>query len=127
MDNLLIVKAYCVYLPITLLLTYFVARTLFSNGRVFMLDIFHQQEEIADSTNNLFKVGFYLINIGFALWFLKISAYQAKNLQDVFEVLSYKIGSFSIYLGIMLFLNLFMFFRGRRKSREKKMPELALE
>ena len=127
MDNLLIVKAYCVYLPITLLLTYFVARTLFSNGRVFMLDIFHQQEEIADSTNNLFKVGFYLINIGFALWFLKISTYQAKTLQGVFEVLSYKIGSFSIYLGIMLFLNLFMFFRGRRKSREKKMPELALE
>lgn len=127
MDNLLIVKAYCVYLPITLLLTYFVAKTLFSNGRVFMLDIFRQQEEIADSTNNLFKVGFYLINIGFALWFLKISGYQAKNLQSVFEVLSYKIGGFSIYLGIMLFLNLFMFFRGRRKSREKKLPEMAVE
>lgn len=127
MDNLLIVKAYCVYLPITILLTHFVARTLFSNGRVFMLDIFRQQEAIADSTNNLFKVGFYLINIGFALWFLKIASRSANNLQSVFEVLSYKIGSFSIYLGIMLFLNLFLFFRGRRKSRERTTPELAVE
>ena len=105
-----------------------VAKTLFNNGKVFMLDIFHQQEEIANSTNNLFKVGFYLINIGFALWFLKISSYHAENLQAVFEILSYKIGSFSIYLGIMLFLNLFMFFRGRRKSRAKKIEaDLAVE
>ncbi len=127
MDNLLIVKAYCVYLPITLLLTHFVAKTLFMNGRVFMLDIFNQQEAIAESTNNLFKVGFYLINIGFALWFLKIYSYDAKTIQSVFEILSFKVGGFSIYLGIMLFLNLFMFFRGRKKSRENRMPEVVME
>jgi len=126
MDNFLIIKAYCVYLPITLLLTHFVAKTLFSNGKIFMLDIFRGQEDIAIATNNLFKVGFYLINIGFAIWFLKIYAYSVKNLQDVFEVLSYKIGGFSIYLGIMLFLNLFLFFRGRRKSRQNRMPEPAV-
>jgi len=127
MDNLLIVKAYCVYLPITLLLTHYVAKTLFMNGRVFMLDIFNQQEAIAESTNNLFKVGFYLINIGFALWFLKIYSYSANTIQGMFEVLSFKIGGFSIYLGIMLFLNLFMFFRGRRKSRANRTPEFVVE
>jgi len=127
MDNLLIVKAYCVYLPITLLLTHYVAKTLFMNGRVFMLDIFNQQEAIAESTNNLFKVGFYLINIGFALWFLKIYSYNANTIQGMFEILSFKIGGFSIYLGIMLFLNLFMFFRGRRKSRANRTPEFVVE
>jgi len=43
--------------------------------------------------------------------------------QDVFEVLSMKIGGFSIYLGIMLFLNLYLFFRGKRKAREALLKE----
>ncbi|MGX5818886.1 hypothetical protein ACWKWU_11860 [Chitinophaga lutea] len=35
------------------------------------------------------------------------------------EVLSLKIGGYTIYLGIMLFLNLYLFFRGRRISRAR--------
>jgi F0F1-type ATP synthase assembly protein I len=35
------------------------------------------------------------------------------------EILSTRIGGFSIYLGIMLFFNLYLFFRGRRISRER--------
>jgi F0F1-type ATP synthase assembly protein I len=35
------------------------------------------------------------------------------------ETLSYKIGGFSIYLGLMLFFNLYLFFRGRRISKER--------
>ena len=35
------------------------------------------------------------------------------------EILSTRIGGFGIYLGIMLFFNLYLFFRGRRISREK--------
>ena len=48
------VIAYSVYLPIAVLLTYFVARSLFKNAKVFMLDIFRGREEIAESTNKLF-------------------------------------------------------------------------
>jgi hypothetical protein len=33
------------------------------------------------------------------------------------EVLSKKIGGFAIYLGLMLFFNLYLFFRGRKASR----------
>lgn len=36
--------------------------------------------------------------------------------QSLIEALSYKIGGFSIYLGIMLFINLYFFFRGKRKA-----------
>jgi len=35
------------------------------------------------------------------------------------EILSTRIGGFSIYLGIMLFFNLYLFFRGRKISRQK--------
>lgn len=83
-----------------------------------MLDIFKGQETIAKATNTLFKVGFYLLNLGFALLILKISKYDFNDTyQSLIEILCKKIGGFSIYLGMMLFLNMFLFFRGRRKSR----------
>ena len=120
METSKILIGYFIYLPIALGLTYFVARTLFKNGKVFMLDIFKGQEEIANATNMLFKVGFYLLNLGYALLILKISNYDFnETYQNLIEVLSQKIGGFTIYLGIMLFFNLFLFFRGRKKSRQQ--------
>ena len=121
MTNNNVVIAYFIYLPIVLAMTWYVARTLFQNGKVFMLDIFHGKEDIAMSTNKLFEVGFYLLNIGFALYYLRIW-YQIESVQGIVEVLSGKIGFFAIYLGLMLFFNLYMFFRGRRASRANAKP-----
>jgi hypothetical protein len=115
----IILAAYLIYLPIALLLTFYVARTLFKNGLTFMLDIFHGKEDIAVSTNKLFEVGFYLLNIGFALLILQINEY-CNNYQAMIEILSMKIGGFSIYLGVMLFINMYLFFRGRKASRRNQ-------
>ena len=87
MENALIIKAYFIYLPIALGLTFYVAHTLFKTGKVFMFEIFNGREEIANATNRLFQLGFYLINIGFALWILKINSYHVDNYQDVIEAL----------------------------------------
>ena len=114
-----IVLAYLVYLPVALGLTLYVARTLFRNARVFMLDIFRGKEDIADSTNRLFEVGFYLLNMGFALKILEFHRSLDSN-QELVEALADKVGGFAIYLGVMLFLNMYLFFRGRRKSRENR-------
>lgn len=119
MDTQLTVIAYTVYLPLAIGLTLYVAHTLFKNGRVFMMDIFNGKEEIALATNRLFEVGFYLLNIGFALLILEITS-NPNNAQETIETLSYKLGGFAIYLGIMLFLNLYLFFRGKTKSRENR-------
>jgi hypothetical protein len=116
MNTLHTLTAYLIYLPVTILLTWYVAHTLFKNGRIFMLDIFHGQTEIAMATNKLFEVGFYLLNVGFALWILEISI-ELVSSQMMVEVLSKKIGGFAIYLGLMLFFNLYLFFRGRKASR----------
>jgi hypothetical protein len=124
MSNSFIVAAYIIYLPVTLLLTWLVAKTLFSNGLIFMRDIFFGREEIARATNSLFRSGFYLLNIGFALYILKIYN-ELAGVQDTIEVLSSKIGGFSIYLGIMLFLNLYLFFRGKRVSSQKRQERVA--
>jgi len=117
------IMAYIIYLPVAFTLTIFVARTLFKNGKVFMLDIFIGREEIAYATNKLFEVGFYLLNLGFALLILRFN-YDLENKQIMIEALSYKIGGFSIYLGLMLFFNLYLFFRGKRKSKENRIQNL---
>jgi uncharacterized membrane protein len=117
MDTTKVLIGYAVYLPIALLLTLYVSKTLFRNSKIYMMDIFKDREEIALATNKLFETGFYLLNIGFALMILKIRLYDY-NYQELVEALSYKIGSFSIYLGLMLFVNLYFFFRGKRKAKE---------
>jgi predicted PurR-regulated permease PerM len=120
----LIVIAYSIYLPVVIILTLYVANNLFKNSIVYMKDIFNNREEIAWATNTLFKIGFYLLNIGFALYILEIN-YAPDTTQSVIEVLSRKIGGFSIYLGIMLFMNMYMFFRGKNVSRRKRMDVAA--
>lgn len=90
-----------------------------------MKDIFNGRDEIAKATNTLFKIGFYLLNLGFALFILTINDVVSTT-QTTIEVLSKKIGGFSIYLGIMLFLNMYLFFRGKRVAKEKRViPQAA--
>ena len=116
--------AYLIYLPIVIVLTWYVAHILFKNSKTFMDDIFHGKTDIAHSTNKLFETGFYLLNLGFALVIMEVSGEIYGN-RDMLEILSTKIGGFSIYLGIMLFFNLYLFFRGRRISKQKaRMTEI---
>lgn len=113
--------SYVIYLPITILLTTYVSHHLFKHGKIFMLDIFHQKTEIALATNKLFKIGFYLVNIGFAMRIIKV--YSVETMQHVVEVLSYKIGGFSIYLGVVMLLFILFFLKGRKASRKKVRTE----
>ncbi|WP_367118493.1 hypothetical protein [Chryseobacterium sp.] len=83
-----------------------------------MIDIFHQKNDIAIATNSLFKIGFYLLNIGFALCIIEFG--QIETGERLVVALSTKIGGFSIYLGFMMFLNLLFFLRGRNHAMNKE-------
>ena len=122
METTKILIGYAIYLPIALFLTYYVSKTLFKNSKIYMLDIFKGREEIANATNKLFETGFYLLNLGFALMILEMNMYDS-SYQVLIEKLSYKIGGFSIYLGLMLFLNLYFFFRGKRKASQAQVEQ----
>lgn len=99
-------------------MTFLVGSTLFKNSKIFILDIFKGREEIATPTNQLLKIGFYLLNIGTALLILKM--YEITTAQGMVEHLSYKIGGFSIYLGASLFFNLFLLFKGKRAAANRE-------
>jgi hypothetical protein len=112
------ILTYSIYMPVTILLTIWVARTLFSNGKVFLVEIFHKDEVLANSVNTLLLVGFYLLNIGYAVYTLKIWDTLTSS-QAVIEMLSEKIGWIILVLGAIHFFNLFILFSLRRKAQQE--------
>ena len=114
------ILTYLVYLTTSILLTIWVAKVLFNNGRIFLVDIFHGNAPLADSVNKLLVVGFYLVNIGYMSLVLKETD-SIKNVQGVIEVLSYKVGSIILILGGMHFLNLIAFFKLRNRAQQVKL------
>jgi len=109
------ITTYLIYLAISIALTVWVARTLHKNGRVFLVDVFHGNEPLADSVNHLLVVGFYLINLGYVSLALKLG-YEVESPQAGIEALSGKVGMVLVVLGVMHFFNLFVFSRMRRRS-----------
>jgi len=109
----IVVSTYLVYLAISIALTVWVAHTLHKNGRIFLVDVFHGNEALADSVNHLLVVGFYLINFGYVTLALKIG-YAVETAQEGIEALSWKVGLVLLVLGAMHFFNLIVFSRIRR-------------
>ncbi len=113
----LIVWTHLIYLAVSIALTVWVARTLHRNGRIFLVDCFHGNENLADSVNHLLVVGFYLINVGFVSLALKYGV-TAENAQQSLESLSTKLGLVLLVLGGMHFFNLAVFTKMRKRGLE---------
>ena len=109
------IVTYLTYLAISIGLTVWVAHTLHKNGRIFLVDVFHGNEPLADSVNHLLVVGFYLINLGYVSLALKLG-YEIASPKEGIEALSVKVGTVLLVLGGMHFFNLFIFSRMRRRA-----------
>src|SRR5260370_38029853 len=99
------IVTYLLYLAISIALTVWVAHTLHKNGRIFLVDVFHGNEPLADSVNHLLVVGFYLINLGYVSLALKLG-YTIATAQEGIEALSVKVGTVLLVLGGMRFFKL---------------------
>lgn len=115
-DNTVVIATYVSYVVLSVVLTIWVGQTLHKNGRVFLVDVFNNNEELADSVNHLLVVGFYLINFGYVSLALKISEYP-KTYAGGIEDLSWKIGLVLLVLGGMHFFNLLVFNRIHRRPK----------
>lgn len=115
------VITYSLYLALAVTMTIWVARTLHKSGRVFLVDCFRGNTELADSVNHLLVVGFYLVNIGFVSLYLKTTE-MIEGARGIFEILSGKMGVVLLVLGAMHFFNLFVLTRMRRRSVIAHMP-----
>ncbi|MGW2939520.1 hypothetical protein ACWDA7_49350 [Streptomyces sp. NPDC001156] len=111
----LTVIAYVIYLLISVALTVWVARTLSRNGRIFLEDVLHGNEKLADAVNHLLVVGFYLVNLGFIALYLNGHA-TIDDTRQVFEALSTKLGVVLLVLGVMHLGNVYVLNKIRRRG-----------
>jgi len=109
------VYIYIAYTITSIAMTIWVARTLHRNGRVFLLEAFKGREEMADSVNHLLVVGFYLINFGFILLYLRFGT-KPETVVEGIEYIATKLGVVLLVLGAMHFFNIFNFDRMRKKG-----------
>jgi len=110
------VWTYLIYLAISVPVALWVGRTLYKNGRPFLMEVFQGKEDLADSVNHLLVVGFYLVSIGFVTLALRIGA-EPDDIAGIMEALSTKVGLVLFVLGGAHFSNLFLFSRLRWRVR----------
>ena len=90
------------YIVITIGMTIWVARTLSTNGFVFLVEAFGARADLAQSINHMLVVGFYLVNIGFVLLALRFGI-RPHDTPGAIEYVSTKVGLAMLILGTMHF------------------------
>jgi hypothetical protein len=98
-------------------LTVWVGRTLFSNGRRFLVEVM-EDEKLADSVNHLLLVGFYLVNIGVAALLVNTTG-NLRSPADVVQTVATQLGVVLLVLGGMHFTNLFVLHRLRGSTQAR--------
>lgn len=111
-----IVLTYAAYLLVTVPLTLWVGRTLRRNGRVFLLDVFEGDEDLATAVNHLLVVGFYLVNLGYVCFALKVGG-DVSTARQAIEALSVKVGAVVLVLGVLHLGNLYVLNKLRRRAQ----------
>lgn len=106
--------AFGLYLGISIALTIWVARALSQSGRTFLIRCFGQDAELADSTNRLLVIGFYLVNLGFIC--LRLGNWDPGQ-GYLFVEIGTRVGVTLLVLGGMHFFNMLMIARMGRTVR----------
>jgi hypothetical protein len=111
---MLIEFSYAAYLAAALGMTVWVARTLSTNGEIFLIDCFGHDEKLARSTNHLLVTGFYLVNIGFILLALQFGTEPDTGPQAI-RFVATKVGLAVLVLGLWHFFNMHLIAKFGRK------------
>lgn len=107
--------SYAAYLAISIAVTIWVARVLSQSGEIFLIRCFGQDHELAQSTNRLLVIGFYLVNLGFISY--RLGGWKVDTV-DLIPELGSRIGVSLLVLGLMHFANMLLIARlGRTVNR----------
>jgi hypothetical protein len=92
---------------------------LYSNGAVFLDEVF-EKKEIAVAVNRLLVTGFFMINLGYAMFLLKSNG--ADNTTKAIELFVQKLGVLLLSLAVVHFVNVAIFWRMRRRNEVRHLP-----
>lgn len=106
---------YLIYIIISVFITVYVSRTLSKNGLAFLVAGFKGNIELAESTNHLLVVGFYLVNLGFVLLRMQTNVIIA-SIEQLIVYQAAGIGLVLLVLGVAHFFNMFVIHRISRSN-----------
>ncbi len=114
---------YAVYIVIAIGLVIWLARTLSTNGGVFLRDVF-EDRDMAKAVNHLLVVGFYLLNMGYAVLLYRLDVAYASSI-EAFNDLIGRVGLLVLSLGVIHLLNMGIFWRIRNHKSRTIVPTPA--
>ena len=120
------ILAYSLYLTIAIGMTIWVAWTLSTNGKVYLIRCFGHDEQLATSVNHLLVVGFYLVNFGFIALALS-TAGEPQTAIEAMRFLGWYVGIATLVLGGMHFFNMGAVTRHGRKVADWMHGQLEQE
>ena len=120
-----VLLVYLPYAAIAIVLTIWLARTLSRHGEVFLETVFPERHDLAHAVNQLLVIGFYLVNLGWALLLLKTDKPDVMTAAVAVEILATKLGTLLLLLGIAHMINLLVFHKIRTAGNETARAEEA--
>lgn len=108
---------YLIYIFSSIMITIFVARTLSKNGEVYLVDGFNGDGQLANSVNHMLVVGFYLLNLGFALLKMRTNV-TIETIEAMIVYLSSGLGFVLFALGVAHFFNMFVIAQFRKNKHK---------
>lgn len=110
--------AYILYITASIFITVFVSRTLSQNGKIYLIDGFNGDVDLATSVNHMLVVGFYLLNLGFVLLKMKTGV-KIESAEVLIVYLSSSLGFVLLVLGCAHFFNMFVIHKFRKGHIER--------
>jgi hypothetical protein len=114
-----LIPVYLVYAVVAIGITVWLAQTLYRSGAVFLEEVF-ERKEVAEAVNRLLVTGFFMINLGYAMFLLKSN--RVTDETAAIEVLVRKLGVLLLSLGAVHFVNVAVFWKLRRRNEMRHLP-----
>lgn len=116
-----VIGCYLSYLALSLAVTIWVARALHKNGRVFLVDAFHGNAELADSVNRTLVAGCCLASLGWVATTLRTQP-GLENFRSAAELVLEKTGAFLLLLAIVYYLYFIILSKMRNRTIKGATP-----
>ena len=101
------ILSYALYLMVTVFITVYVGWILYKNGWLHLKSIFGAEIELASKVNQLLLTGYYLLNIGYAVFSVSIWP-PIENLTQALTTVGERSGSIILLLGLMHYFNIWI-------------------
>ena len=103
------ISVYIVFIALVSFIIIYVGRYFYTNGRVFIVSLLHDNVPLADNINRLLLVGYYLVNIGYA--FIKLKQWtKIDAVATWFSSLATNMATLILILALLHYMNMLIIY-----------------